>query len=85
MTENQQPITLDDVVQAIENIGTGFDHHDKAIFEMVACVNALQDILIKKGIVTEEEMLEATKVQINDLREKVMNAIRKEAQEPTAA
>ena len=61
------PFTLEEVEQELAGVGHAIAAHEQTIFHLITAANAIQGVLIGKGLVTEAEMQASMKSEAEKL------------------
>lgn len=64
MDQNEQEL-IEHILQA----------HDSALIQVVASINATQELLVKKGVVSSEELIEETRQELDKMQKSFMDKV----------
>lgn len=83
MTENTQKeeFNIEELVNDLQTIGNVVQQHDQSIFQIIASLNALQNILLSKNVCSEDDMKEATEEEAKILQEKIMQMVSQKSED----
>lgn len=54
----------------LELIGQVMGTHDQSIFQLIAAMNAVQELLISKDIISKEDIIGQTEIEVGKIQEK---------------
>ena len=60
-------MTLEEVEQELAGVGHAIAAHEQTIFHLITAANAIQGVLISKGLVTADEMQASMKAEAEKL------------------
>lgn len=69
MTEQKtsSTMTLEEVEQEFNGVGQAIAAHEQTLFHLITAINAIQGVLIGKGLVSEAEMQASMKAEAEKL------------------